>query len=257
MSGLVARRGRWATFAPQPPSLEERAPVSRLGPYVFRVSFDSREVEYDLSDCPCPQLTRTLALALSDLGSGGAIRSKVAFDRVVGSARAFLLHAAEAAAADGGDSHLLDAGGLPVAYVDGFEETLIARYGQESYAGHDVFRNLMRLLRAVDESRPEVFGPEMKNRVRFIARRLRPTPTTPLDAYPPEAFAAIEARAEQDVRAVLERITVGERLAAQGEDPQVAGWDREENVLWHVLHRGPLTREHTRGPRYRMVRKMG
>ncbi|MGW4689687.1 hypothetical protein ACWEPM_33010 [Streptomyces sp. NPDC004244] len=224
---------------------------------MFRVPFDGGEVEYDLSACPCPQLTRTLALALADLGTGGAIRSKVAFDRVVGSARAFLAYTAEATAADGGEAGLLDADGLPVAVVDGFEEALITRYGQESYAGYDVFRNLMRLLRALDESQPEVFGPQMKDRVRFNARRLRPAPATPLDAYPPQVFTAIEARAEQDVRAVLERITAGERLAAQGADPEVAGWDREENVLWHVLNRGPLTREHTRGPQYWLVRRMG
>ncbi|MFE1558899.1 hypothetical protein ACFW6V_28445 [Streptomyces sp. NPDC058734] len=257
MSGTVGRRGRWVTFTPEAPSEDELALVSRLGPYVFRVTLDGSEVEYDLSDCPCPQLARTLALALADLGDSGAIGAKAAFDRVVGAVRAFLVHAAENTSPGDGDSRLLTASRLPVALVDGFEEALIARHGEESYTAYDVFRNLMRLLRSLDEGRPEVFGPEMKNRVRFNARRLRPAPATPLDAYPPETFAAIEARAEQDVRAVLQRITAGERLAAQGADPEVAGWDKEENVLWHVMHCGPLTRAHTREPRYWMVRKMG
>src|SRR5262249_8489972 len=65
----------------------------------------------------------------------------------------------------------------------------------------------------------------------------------PLDAYPLPVFEAIQAAALADVRAIRDRITAGERLAAKGTDPQVAGWARLENVLWHIARHGPLTRE--------------
>jgi len=49
---------------------------------------------------------------------------------------------------------------------------------------------------------------------------------------------ALENAAREDVARIRDRILEGERMAATGRDPHQHGWDRLENVLWHILNAG-------------------
>jgi hypothetical protein len=61
-------------------------------------------------------------------------------------------------------------------------------------------------------------------------------------------FDAMEAAALAEVGKIRDRILEGERMAAEGLDPEVHGWDRLENICWYMANRGPLTPRHRSVP---------
>lgn len=225
---------------PAPPQ-----PVAAIGPVVFSVRFDGREHHYDLSDLPCPRLVRHLARALTAVaGEGGTQRTQGSLHLTVGWVRRLVCFAAAANPDSAADFDLAD---LTPQLLEDFEDALLAQYGPDSRQPYTQIVCLLRLLRMAQEEHPEAFGIEMQTRLGFSTVTARQV-DRPLDSYPLPVFDAIQAAAVADVRRIRDRILDGERLVRAGEDPDVAGWEKLENVLWHIANRGPLTPAHQRRP---------
>ncbi|MGH3285125.1 MAG: hypothetical protein ACRDPD_10665 [Streptosporangiaceae bacterium] len=224
---------------PAPPDL-----VPVLGAVVFTLVFDGRARRIDLSELPCPRLVRPLALELAGIGGqDGTVREWSGFNQMVRHLTAFLGFAAAAEPGQAGEMGLDD---LEPELLDGWETRLTAGYGPDSGEPHAAMRTVVRLLRLAGETRPDALSTPMQARVGFATRHAFQSRAQPLDAYPLPVFEAIQAAALADVRTIRDRIAAGERLAGAGADPQVAGWARLENVLWHIARHGPLTREYRR-----------
>lgn len=241
---MSRRRGRAVRFPtdlrlPTPPG-----PVPTLGPVVFTLVFDGRPRHIDLSDVACPRLVRPLARELADIGGqNGTVREWSGFAQMARHLRAFLGFVAAAEPEQAAELGLDD---LEPELLDAWEAKLAADYGPDSGEPHAALRTVVRLLRLADQTRPDALSTPMHARVGFATRHAFQPRAQPLDAYPLPVFEAIQAAALADVRAIRDRIGAGERLAAEGADPQVAGWGRLENVLWHIARHGPLTSEHRR-----------
>ncbi|HZJ07307.1 MAG TPA: hypothetical protein VFD59_17830 [Nocardioidaceae bacterium] len=234
---MSGRRGRPVRF-PDPGDLPEPpADVRVIGPVVFSLVFDGRARTIDLSDLPCPRLVRALAQALAGIGGqDGTVREWSGFAGMVKHLRAFVAFAA--AAVPGGD---LGLGDVEPELLEAFETQVGAGYGSGSSQPHEWMRTVVRLLRLAGQDAPGVLSVHMQARVGYATTTAFPSRPRPLDACPLGVFEAIGAAALADVRRIRDRIAAGERLAATGTDPRVAGWSRLENVLWHVARHGPLT----------------
>jgi len=241
---VTRRRGRAVRFLPADQLPEPPEGVSSIGPVVFSRVFDGREHVIDLSDLPCPRLVRPLARELACIGGqDGTVREWSGFTKMVKHLRAFAMFAAAAEPARTGDLGLDD---LEPELLGAFETKLAVDYPQSSGEPHACMRTVVRLLRLAGEAAPDVLSLEMQARAGFASTTAFRPRSKPLDAYPLGVFEAIEAAALADVRLIRDRIAGGERLAAAGSDPHVAGWSALENVLWHVAEHGPLTSEHRR-----------
>jgi hypothetical protein len=237
---VSGRRGRRAVFAD-----EDQAAGSviapRLGPVVFTVRFRDGERTIDWSALPCPKLAR----ALTEMGGeDGTIRHWPAFLTAAGTARDFV-HMIAAAWAD---TDAVTLGDLTAGHVDAFEDELIARYPAGIRTPYLMMGYLVRILRRVHDSAPGQLDPGLVARAAFTSRRSGKPPSTPLDAYPLPVFEAITAAALTDVQAIARRIISGEKLAARGRDPEVAGWRDPANIAWHVSRYGPVTSAHPKTP---------
>jgi hypothetical protein len=240
---VSGRRGRPVRF-PEPGDLPEPpAEVTAIGPVVFSLVFDGRARIIDLSDLPCPRLVRALAGALAGIGGqDGTVREWPGFAGMVKHLRAFVTFAA-AATLDGD----LGLGDVEPDLLEAFETRVAAGYERSSSQPHEWMRTVVRLLRLAGQNTPGVLSIHLQARVGYATTTVSPPRPRPLDAYPQGVFEAIGAAALADVRRIRDRIAAGERLAATGTDPRVAGWSRLENVLWHVARHGPLTTaEHSR-----------
>lgn len=215
-----------------------------IGPLVVSLAFDGRQHRVDLSDLPCPRLVRALARELAGIGGqDGTVRQWEGVRQMTRHLRAFVEFVA---AAEPGRADELGVDGLEPELLDAWEGKLVADYGPDSGEPHLFLRTVVRLLRLADQARPDVLSVHMQARVAFATTNAFQPRPQPLDAYPLPVLEAIQAAALADVRAIRDRITNGERLAAAGADPQVAGWARLENVLWHIDRHGPLSHEHRR-----------
>ncbi|MFD1540187.1 hypothetical protein [Nonomuraea guangzhouensis] len=210
---------------------------------------------FDLSDLPCPRLVRHLARALAGIaGDTGSQRSHRTTEDSLRAVRSFVQFVAAVNPATAGEFGLED---LTPELLEGYEHHLLARHGDKSSTPYIMVVAVIKLLRLAAEANADKVGLEMRVRLDFT------TTTTgwaysPLDSYPFPVFEAIEAAASSDVRAIRDRILEGERLAASGQDPEVGGWRQLENILWHVAHRGPLTRGDLDRPDFRsMINRHG
>lgn len=229
---------------PAPPE-----PVPSLGPVVFSVRFNGIERQVDLSGLPCPRLVRPLARTLTELGGeDSSLGSWEAFRRFVTDVRTFVTFVARVES-DRADQFDLD--DLEPALLDAFEATLIQDHGQGSDQPYLVLLNVVRMLRLVREAQPDVFDAAMSARIGFATATTLSRKPAPVDAYPLPVFDAVHAAALRDVGRARDRILGGERLAALGENPEVAGWHKLKNALWHVREHGPLTASH---PRYATIK---
>ena len=96
------------------------------------------------------------------------------------------------------------------------------------------------LLRHIRDSGPAAFTLSFQSRLNVTAMEARHG-SSPLDAYPFPVAEALERAAMSSVDKIRDRILAGERLAADGQDPGIHGWDRLENVLSYIAKHGPLT----------------
>lgn len=217
--------------------------MTAIGPVVFSLTFDGRARTIDLSDLPCPRLVRALAGALAGIGGqDGTVREWDGFAAMVKHLRAFVTFAA--AVGPGAD---LGLGDVEPELLEAFETRVAAGYGAGSSQPHEWMRTVVRLLRLAGQDAPGALSVSVQGRIGYATTTVFPPRPRPLDAYPLGVFEAIGAAALADVRLIRDRIADGERLAATGSDPRVAGWGRLENVLWQVAQHGPLTTaEHSR-----------
>ncbi|MHB8341873.1 MAG: hypothetical protein ACYDB7_11985 [Mycobacteriales bacterium] len=212
---------------------------------MFSVIFDGRTRVIDLSDLPCPRLVRSMAAQLATIGGqDGTVREWAGFSQMVGQLRSFVAFVAEA---ESTGAEQFDLGDLEPELLEAFETHLAGRYPPDSLEPHVCMRSVVRLLRMAGETSPGRLSLEMQARVAFASTRsFRPRPK-PLDAYPLPVAEAIKAAALADIRRIRDRIAEGERLAATGVDPDVAGWSPLANVLHRVIEQGPLSvHEHGR-----------
>lgn len=211
--------------------------MAAVGPVVFSLTFEGRARIIDLSDLPCPRLVRALAGALAGIGGqDGTVREWPGFAGMVKHLRAFVTFAA--AGPDGSDLGLGDVG---PELLEAFETRVAAGYGAGSRQPHEWMRTVVRLLRLAGQDAPGALSVSLQGRIGYATTTAFAPRPRPLDAYPLGVFEAIGAAALADVRLIRDRIAAGERLAATGSDPRVAGWGRLENVLWQVARHGPLT----------------
>lgn len=232
-------RGRWAAFPTEDKLPPAPDPMPTVGPLVFSARIDGRDITVDLSDLPCPRLVRPLAEVLRDrAGGGGRSRSAEAFLAMVRAVRTFVVFVGAAEDGQAPGFELID---LEADHVDAFEQALVLEYGHDSSQPHAVLELTTRVLREVHAARPHDFDSETEARIQYATRKARGRSTRTLDAYPSPVFEAIKQAALSDVRAIQNRILEGERLLSLGDDPALADWEREENVLWHIAHHRPLT----------------
>jgi len=218
-------------------------PVPQVGPVVFSLLFGGQLHTVDLSDLPCPRLTRRLAQALAGLGGDdNTMRYLDGFRQTVAQVRRFVCFVAEVQSADA-DADDFDVPHLAPDLLAAYEQRLLARHGTTSTEPHRGMAKLVRLLRKVYDNDPGSFEPALQARIGYASTSAETTIGTPLDAYPSRVFEEIAAQAAEDVRKILNRIQDGEHGAALGTDPRTArgGWGKLNNALWYVDHHGPLT----------------
>jgi hypothetical protein len=239
----ASTRGRRVVFAPTSEVVAADVdPVPRIGPIVFTVHVDGRDHLLDWSALPCPRLTRCLAEVLrrsvQDDGTRGSWHGVLNAARHL---RGFVqfIAAVEVPAAD--QFGLAD---LEPEHLDAFEQALLVQHGPDSTQPYAAMAHVTQALRAAAAVEPERVTAELAARIRFNAREVTLVRKEPLDAYPPGVFEAVKNAATQDVRKILQRIQEGEAWAARGDDPDVAGWSRTENILWHIIHHGPVASGH-------------
>ncbi|MEV8568167.1 hypothetical protein AB0436_21750 [Streptomyces sp. NPDC051322] len=226
-------------------------PVPSIGPVVFAVDLDGTPEHIDLSELPCPRLTRALAGALADvISSPGTMRDRNGVRYVVRRIREFVEFTAAALPAAAADLHL---GDLAPDLLDAFEQKLIIQYGERSKEPYLTMTYLVRLLKLVHEAHPDAFDATFHARLGFTSASAHRA-TKPLDAYPFPVLDALESAARDDIARIRDRILEGEKLAATGRDPRQHGWDRVENVLWYIAHHGPLTADDIS---YKILRPLG
>lgn len=244
---MSPRRVRFTPVADDPVLPE---PVPRLGPVVFSVMFPEREEIADLSGLPCPRLVRALAAALADTTRPkGLAAERSEFRGVLREVSRFVRFVA-AATPEFGDE--LDLDDLEPEILDAYEQKLIADYAEGSSTPYAIMSDLVKLLRHVRDASPTAFDLAFQARLNISAVEAG-WRGKPLDAYPPTVFEAFENAALTEVGKIRDRILRGERLAAAGQDPNVHGWRRLENILWYIDRHGPLTP----GQRSQAVIKMG
>ncbi|MGW3199204.1 hypothetical protein ACWDBD_32485 [Streptomyces sp. NPDC001118] len=229
-------RGRWADFADDLTAPGSAESLTAVSPLSFPVVFDGTEHLVDLSDLPCPGLARAVVPALR---AAAARRSSWSSYRgLLDPLRAFLAFVAAAEPEHAAD---LEPDDLEPDHVDAFEAALLRTHGEDSRVPHAQLVALVHVLREVHEEDPGSFSDELLGRVGFASHAQAVTTSQPLDAYPDAVFDAIAAAARADVEAARRRIAEGESLAERGTDPEAAGWEKPENVLWHIDRHGPLT----------------
>ncbi|WP_447039299.1 hypothetical protein [Streptomyces sp. DSM 118878] len=225
--------------------------VPSIGPVAFTVDLDGEPEHIDLSDLPCPRLTRVLATAFTEvINAPGTLRSRSGVRRLVRYVREFVEFVATALPGSAADPRL---GDLNSGLLDAFELRLIARYGETSKEPYLVMTYLVRLLKLVHEACPGAFGTAFHARLGYTSASAH-RGSKPLDAYPFLVLDELERAARDDVARVRDRILAGEKLAATGRDPRQHGWGRLENVLWYIANHGPLAADDVS---YTMLRSWG
>ncbi|WP_369223193.1 hypothetical protein AB5J52_19310 [Streptomyces sp. R39] len=245
---MSSRRVRFPAAVETPTAAD---PVPTIGPVIFTVDLNGSPESIDLSELPCPRLTRALAAALAEIVSApGTLRDRSGVRYVVKRIREFVEFTAAALPDSTADLSLSDLG---PDLLDAFETRLIAQYGETSTEPYLTMTYLVRLLKLAHEAHPDAFGAAFHARLGFTSASAHRA-SKPLDAYPFPVLDALETAARDDVARIRDRILEGEKLAATGRDPHQHGWDRLENVLWYIAHHGPLTADDAS---YKILRPWG
>ncbi|MBT2491822.1 hypothetical protein J7E96_25490 [Streptomyces sp. ISL-96] len=245
---MSPRRVRFPSAVDTPAAAD---PVPSIGPVVFTVDLNGSPEHIDLSGLPCPRLTRALATAFAEvISSPGTLRLRSGVRYVAKRVREFIDFTAAALPDSAADLRLSD---LEPDLLDAFELHLIAQYEEASKEPYLAMTYLVRLLKQVHEAHPDAFDAAFHARLGYTSASANRA-TKPLDAYPFPVLDALESAARDDVARIRDRILEGERLAATGRDPHQHGWDRLENVLWHILNHGPLTADDIS---YKVLRPLG
>ncbi|MFB6957545.1 hypothetical protein ACFCYB_10955 [Streptomyces sp. NPDC056309] len=128
-------------------------------------------------------------------------------------------------------------------HLDGFESHLRERHPESSRTPYARIADIVWILRRLSERREGLSS--------AMVRRLAYTSAGPVgsyaprDAYSPQVVEQLRAAARSDVDHAVRRLTLeGPTLLAQGQDPRVAGWSSDANVLWEIRRsQGQFTRQ--------------
>ncbi|MFE1324483.1 hypothetical protein ACFW7K_00465 [Streptomyces sp. NPDC058735] len=245
---MSPRRVRFPATVDTPDTADS---VPSIGPVTFMVNLNGKPERIDLSDLPCPCLTRALATAFTEVISAPrTLRSRGGVRRLVRYVREFVEFTAAALPGSAADLRLDD---LRPDLLDAFELRLISRYGKTSKEPYLAMTYLVRLLKSVHEAHPAAFAAAFHARLGFTSASAHRA-SKPLDAYPFPVLDTLERAARDDVARIRDRILEGEKLAATGRDPRQHGWGRQENILWYIVHHGPLTADDVS---YKILRPWG
>lgn len=241
---MTSGRGRRVRFSAVADVPEATRSVPSIGPVVFTIRLGGEDHQVDLSDLPCPRLVRRLAEALTTIaGEDGTQRSLRTLRMTLSGIRRFVTFVA----GQRPDARGFDLPDLAPGMLDAYENQLLVDYGPDSRLPYTAMVDVVHLLKVTHDQHPDAFTIDMQARLGFSTTTARHV-INPLDSYPLPVFEAIQAKAIEDVRAIRDRITEGERLARAGEDPDLTGWTRMEDVLWYIANRAPLTPADRRRP---------
>lgn len=234
-------RGRRVRFPPKSEEPTPASPVPSLGPVVFTLEFAGKSERFDLSDLPCPRLTRSLARALAEIGGDGGTRRYLdGYKQVIACVSRFVRFIAHAEQECGGEFDIDD---LEPMMLNAFETTLIEQYGHDSAWPHDIMSQLVFVIRRAYENDPDSLTDEMRGRINYSSSHAKGR-DQPLDAYPFLVMDKIESAALADIREILNRIHQGEQLSIRGTDPPDGRWWlKPEDVMYRIANHGPLTSE--------------
>jgi hypothetical protein len=122
-----------------------------------------------------------------------------------------------------------------------FEESLRTQAThEESVSSYTWIGSIVRLLRWWRENHPERISAALGARLAYIANGTVGR-HTPRDGYSGQITADLRAACLKDIPQITERLTViCDQQCAKGRDPEVYGWDQQENVIWHIAHKGVI-----------------
>lgn len=221
-----------------------------LAALVVRVESGGWSTSIDLSDLPCARLVRPLAEAVAQImGPDGTSRCK---ERGWQLARPVRRFAQFVDTRYPGRGPRIGLGDLTGDDLDAFEQEQVERYAEGSREPRVLMEALTQLMREAERLHPGLLGEDLRRRVAYASRSVPSRGSTPLDAYRPDLFEQIKQAALADVRAIRDRIALGEAMAAAGSPPTVGGPHIQgklslENVLAHVVRTGPLGNHSTKG----------
>ncbi|RLV73456.1 hypothetical protein D3C57_129560 [Streptomyces rapamycinicus NRRL 5491] len=235
---MVGRRRRRARV--HVPVLEIADPAATtLGPLKIEVTFpDNRAAVVDWTREPQQRLLRALAAELAascavgqGTGSPYTLRNR---------ARSCREWARWIASTEDVDLRVSD---LLPSHLDRFEDHLRERHPESSRTPYARIADIVWILRRLSDTHGG-FSPALVRRLAYISAG--PVGSyTPRDAYSPHVVEQLKAAARSDVDRAIRRLTVeGPSLLSRGQDPRVAGWASDANVVWEIHQkRGQFTRQ--------------
>jgi hypothetical protein len=201
---------------------------------------EGRHVEVRLSKEPCPALVRELLMALVGLCDfGGTINSPGRAELYTIGIRKFVRFLDTQSSPQGRTQTVSD---LTPHDLELFEEHLRAQAThEESVSPYTWIGSIVRLLRWWRDTHPERISVALKERLAYVANGSVGR-HTPRDSYSGQITNALRAACLKDIPQITERLTVQcDQQCAKGHDPEVDGWEKPENVIWHIAHKGVIS----------------
>lgn len=239
---MVGRGRRKARLNAPSPQAVDPTPAT-LGLLRFEVTFpDNRTAFVDWTREPQQRLLGALGAELAascDVGQGTGsphtLRNR---------ARSCLLWVRWLDSTEATDIRVSD---LLPHHLDGFESHLREGHPELSRTPYARIADVVWILRRLGE-KDHGLSPSM-------FRRLSYTSTgpvgfyTPRDTYSPHLVEQLRTAARSDADDAVRRLTRdGPALLARGQDPRIAGWDSDPNVLWEIFRtQGAFTRTQLAG----------
>ena len=234
---MVGRGRRKARLNAPSPQVVDPAPAT-LGLLRFEVTFpDNRTAVVDWTREPQQRLLGALGVELAascDVGQGtgsphtlrNRARSCLLWVRWLDSTEAMNIRVSD----------------LLPHHLDGFESRLREGHQVFSRTPYARIADVVWILRRLGE-KDQGLSPSMLRRLSYTSTG--PIGSyTPRDAYSPHLVEQLRTAARSDVDSAVRRLTLdGPTLLARGQDPRIAGWDSDPNVLWEISRtHGTFTR---------------
>lgn len=203
---------------------------------VLRFS-EGRSLTVDLSSVPCERLARELLSALASLCEcGSRINSPKTAQWTVVVLHQFLRFLSKQYP----ETHTTySVAQLCKEEIDAFEDHVRAQASREtSTTPYQKMLSIISLLREWMKLHPDRISNSLRERLVYIANGPIGI-SQPRDGYSPLIADAIRAACKEEITRIIHRITVqGEEFLAQGQDPEVDGSDKPQNVLWFIARHG-------------------
>jgi hypothetical protein len=203
---------------------------------VLRFS-EGRSLTVDLSSVPCERLARELLSALASLCEcGSRINSPKTAQWTVVVLHQFLRFLSKQYPETYTTYSVAQ---LCKEEIDAFEDHVRAQASREtSTTPYQKMLNIISLLREWMKLHPDSISDSLRERLGYIANGPIGI-SQPRDGYSQLIADTIRAACKEEITRIIHRITVqGEELLAQGQDPEVDGSDKLQNVLWFIARHG-------------------